>query len=204
MIPTGYRHSRKNKVYCDKWVHEGICAFTQQGCKFKHEMPHDRATQQSLGLFHGYPLWYKRYYQNDNAGVGGNRIQPPAAGNTSEVQPQMPRQMSFQGDCGVNTTGSGTAGSSFGQGFKGLASGCVFDMGGARRPGPLNMPWRPLQPVQSEGGGENRSSIIEQMVSSMGISSSAEQPGSQSAAMLARQRAGAFCPFTDTWMHMYS
>ncbi|KAL1898795.1 hypothetical protein Sste5346_003202 [Sporothrix stenoceras] len=65
--PLAQRHglpvnnnAKKHKVYCDKWVHEGICAFTQQGCKFKHEMPHDRATQRSVGLFQGYPNWYKK------------------------------------------------------------------------------------------------------------------------------------------------
>jgi hypothetical protein len=42
------------------WIHKGICAFTQQGCKYKHEMPLDKATQTSLGLFHGLPEWYKR------------------------------------------------------------------------------------------------------------------------------------------------
>ncbi|KIH93085.1 hypothetical protein SPBR_02372 [Sporothrix brasiliensis 5110] len=57
---VGSANAKKQKVYCDKWVHEGICAFTQQGCKFKHEMPHDRATQRSLGLFQGYPNWYKK------------------------------------------------------------------------------------------------------------------------------------------------
>ncbi|CAK7215783.1 hypothetical protein SEUCBS140593_002644 [Sporothrix eucalyptigena] len=57
---TNASPAKKNKVYCDKWVHEGICAFTQQGCKFKHEMPHDRNIQRSLGLFHGYPNWYKK------------------------------------------------------------------------------------------------------------------------------------------------
>ncbi|KAK0666292.1 hypothetical protein QBC41DRAFT_398671 [Cercophora samala] len=51
---------RKIKVYCDKWVHEGTCAFTQQGCKYKHEMPMDKATQHSLGLFHGLPSWWKK------------------------------------------------------------------------------------------------------------------------------------------------
>ncbi|KAK4679095.1 hypothetical protein QC764_201110 [Podospora pseudoanserina] len=51
---------RKIKVYCDKWVHEGTCAFTQQGCKYKHEMPMDKATQHSLGLFHGLPTWWKK------------------------------------------------------------------------------------------------------------------------------------------------
>ncbi|SPQ22174.1 9edde234-e9b1-43cf-919d-e49d1e2a517c [Thermothielavioides terrestris] len=51
---------KRMKVYCDKWVHEGVCAFTQQGCKYKHEMPSDRATQHQLGLFLGYPAWWKR------------------------------------------------------------------------------------------------------------------------------------------------
>lgn len=51
---------RRDKVYCDKWVHDGVCAFAQQGCKYKHEMPLDVATQRSLGLFHGLPSWWKR------------------------------------------------------------------------------------------------------------------------------------------------
>ena len=51
---------RKEKIYCDKWVHDGVCAFAQQGCKYKHEMPMDVATQRSLGLFHGLPAWWKR------------------------------------------------------------------------------------------------------------------------------------------------
>ncbi|KAI0812087.1 hypothetical protein GGR55DRAFT_640397 [Xylaria sp. FL0064] len=52
---------RRPKIYCDKWVHEGVCAFTQQGCKYKHEMPSDKATQHQLGLFHGYPQWWKKH-----------------------------------------------------------------------------------------------------------------------------------------------
>ncbi|POS85781.1 hypothetical protein EPUL_001896 [Erysiphe pulchra] len=51
---------RRKKVYCDKWVHEGVCAFTQIGCKFKHEMPTDRETQIAVGLNHGFPNWYRR------------------------------------------------------------------------------------------------------------------------------------------------
>ncbi|KAK1593201.1 uncharacterized protein LY79DRAFT_590044 [Colletotrichum navitas] len=51
---------KRPKIYCDKWVHEGVCAFTQQGCKYKHEMPLDKATQNSLGLFHGLPAWWKK------------------------------------------------------------------------------------------------------------------------------------------------
>ncbi|KAJ6443250.1 methyltransferase domain-containing protein [Purpureocillium lavendulum] len=51
---------RRHKVYCDKWIHEGVCAFTQQGCRFKHEMPFDEATQRLLGLFQGLPGWYRK------------------------------------------------------------------------------------------------------------------------------------------------
>jgi hypothetical protein len=54
-------NQKKVKIYCDKWVHEGVCAFTQQGCKYKHEMPFDKATQITLGLFHGLPNWYKKH-----------------------------------------------------------------------------------------------------------------------------------------------
>lgn len=45
-------------------MHEGTCAFTQQGCKYKHEMPFDKATQLSLGLFHGLPSWWKKHQAN--------------------------------------------------------------------------------------------------------------------------------------------
>lgn len=53
---------RREKIYCDKWIHEGVCAFTQMGCKYKHEMPMDKATQMTLGLNHGLPNWYRRAY----------------------------------------------------------------------------------------------------------------------------------------------
>lgn len=55
------QQQRRPKIYCDKWVHEGVCAFTQQGCKYKHEMPLDKATQHQLGLFHGLPSWWKKH-----------------------------------------------------------------------------------------------------------------------------------------------
>jgi hypothetical protein len=59
-VATTPTPQKKPKIYCDKWVHEGVCAFTQQGCKYKHEMPLDKATQMSLGLFHGLPTWWKK------------------------------------------------------------------------------------------------------------------------------------------------
>ncbi|KAF7538445.1 hypothetical protein G7Z17_g12625 [Cylindrodendrum hubeiense] len=60
IVATSPAVAKKPKVYCDKWIHDGQCAFAQQGCKFKHEMPFDKATQHSLGLFQGLPGWWKR------------------------------------------------------------------------------------------------------------------------------------------------
>lgn len=51
---------RREKIYCDKWIHDGTCAFTQVGCKYKHFMPTDKVTQVSLGLNHGFPNWFRR------------------------------------------------------------------------------------------------------------------------------------------------
>jgi hypothetical protein len=42
------------------WIHEGTCALTQMGCKYRHEMPMDRETQLSLNLNHGLPNRYRR------------------------------------------------------------------------------------------------------------------------------------------------
>ncbi|KAL3424285.1 hypothetical protein PVAG01_03566 [Phlyctema vagabunda] len=88
---------RRVKVYCDKWVHEGVCSFVQLGCKYKHEMPHDRATQKSLGL-NGYPAWYKRAmlveFKNDDVPLGSydnilnsHRINGGAPDHIGGVQP---------------------------------------------------------------------------------------------------------------------
>ncbi|KAI1631727.1 hypothetical protein F4809DRAFT_653798 [Biscogniauxia mediterranea] len=67
---------RRPKIYCDKWVHEGVCAFTQQGCKYKHEMPFDKVTQHQLGLFHGFPAWWKKR----QAELARHREAPPGPG----------------------------------------------------------------------------------------------------------------------------
>jgi hypothetical protein len=48
------------------WIHEGRCAFTQTGCKFKHEMPLDEPSQKALGLFQGLPAWYKKQQQEQS------------------------------------------------------------------------------------------------------------------------------------------
>ncbi|KAK0108365.1 hypothetical protein ONS95_003177 [Cadophora gregata] len=69
---------RREKIYCDKWIHEGVCAFTQMGCKYKHEMPFDRATQLTLGLNHGIPNWYRRAHSNNMLPEG-----PPPRSTTS-------------------------------------------------------------------------------------------------------------------------
>ncbi|KAF4624333.1 hypothetical protein G7Y89_g13837 [Cudoniella acicularis] len=79
-------YARKEKIYCDKWIHEGVCAFTQMGCKYRHEMPMDKATQLSLGLNFGLPNWYRRAY-------GVNLNSPPPALPPSLSSPPNPNRV---------------------------------------------------------------------------------------------------------------
>ena len=47
---------RGKKVYCTHWLSKGNCAYMQQGCIYKHEIPRDQETWESLG-FHTIPGW---------------------------------------------------------------------------------------------------------------------------------------------------
>lgn len=47
---------RDKKVYCTHWLSKGNCAYMQQGCIYKHEIPKDQETWESLG-FHTIPGW---------------------------------------------------------------------------------------------------------------------------------------------------
>jgi hypothetical protein len=73
---------KREKVYCDKWLHEGVCAFAQQGCRYKHDMPMDKATQHAVGLFNGLPKWYKEKYTVELRGKS-----PPALSTLSQASP---------------------------------------------------------------------------------------------------------------------
>lgn len=46
-----------NKVYCAYWIRNGECDYTQQGCRYKHEMP-DKAGLESIG-FKSVPRWWQ-------------------------------------------------------------------------------------------------------------------------------------------------
>lgn len=51
-----YQRRRGKKVYCTHWLSKGNCAYMQQGCIYKHEIPKDQETWESLG-FHTIPGW---------------------------------------------------------------------------------------------------------------------------------------------------
>lgn len=55
--PSGCEPDETKKVYCSYWMHHGSCDYTQQGCKYKHEMPTDRQTLLKLG-FRSTPKWF--------------------------------------------------------------------------------------------------------------------------------------------------
>ncbi|KAM0480511.1 hypothetical protein ACHAP7_005075 [Fusarium lateritium] len=92
---TSPAQQRRTKIYCDKWIHDGTCAFTQQGCKYKHEMPFDKATQQSLGLFHGFPKWWRDHQEE---------LQKQLNRNPSANRSQAILQVDWRGDSNEDTS----------------------------------------------------------------------------------------------------
>ncbi|WZH43678.1 uncharacterized protein QYS62_004688 [Fusarium acuminatum] len=92
---TSPAQQRRTKIYCDKWIHDGTCAFTQQGCKYKHEMPFDKATQQSLGLFHGFPKWWRDHQEE---------LQKQLSRNPSASRGQAILQVDWRGDSNEDTS----------------------------------------------------------------------------------------------------
>ena len=46
------------KIYCTFWCRTGNCNYTQQGCKFIHEIPPDLETRLAIGL-RDYPTWMR-------------------------------------------------------------------------------------------------------------------------------------------------
>ena len=52
-----------NKRWCSYWIQKGECAYTQQGCKYLHEMP-DLATLRTIGFTH-VPFWYKQNQERE-------------------------------------------------------------------------------------------------------------------------------------------
>ncbi|KAG9246297.1 hypothetical protein BJ878DRAFT_297554 [Calycina marina] len=99
--PLGHRFTepRRHKIYCDKWIHEGICAFTQLGCKYKHEMPMDKKTQLSLGLNNGIPKWYKQKQQARFQRADSHSSPGSAMGSNSSTSSTPYTQASWRNNC---------------------------------------------------------------------------------------------------------
>jgi hypothetical protein len=56
--PSGVQPDIDKKEYCSYWIRTGECDYTQQGCRYKHEMP-DIQTLNCIG-FRDFPLWWKQ------------------------------------------------------------------------------------------------------------------------------------------------
>ncbi|KAI4731068.1 hypothetical protein E4T49_01420 [Aureobasidium sp. EXF-10728] len=58
--PSGIEPDQKKKIYCTYWIqHQGQCSFKQQGCIYKHEIPEDKETLNSIGL-KSVPAWWRK------------------------------------------------------------------------------------------------------------------------------------------------
>jgi hypothetical protein len=115
-------YNKRDKIYCDKWIHDGTCAFTQQGCKFKHEMPNDRETQVKLGLFHGFPGWWKKLLAEQQRSPGAAAVEDSPVGSVGA------------GRVGASAAGGGAAGAGAGAGGGAMAISPAY-----------NNAWRTIQ-----------------------------------------------------------
>ncbi|KAG9675456.1 hypothetical protein KCU99_g8691, partial [Aureobasidium melanogenum] len=57
--PSGIEPDPSKKIYCTYWIQNGQCGFTQQGCMYKHEIPEDKETLESIGL-KSVPAWWRK------------------------------------------------------------------------------------------------------------------------------------------------
>ncbi|THY22734.1 hypothetical protein D6D01_06200 [Aureobasidium pullulans] len=58
--PSGIEPDQRKKVYCTYWIqNQGQCAYKQQGCMYRHEMPEDKETLNSIGL-KSVPAWWRK------------------------------------------------------------------------------------------------------------------------------------------------
>ncbi|KAK5999612.1 hypothetical protein QM012_005269 [Aureobasidium pullulans] len=58
--PSGIEPDQRKKIYCTYWIqNQGQCAYKQQGCIYKHEMPEDKETLESIGLKSA-PAWWRK------------------------------------------------------------------------------------------------------------------------------------------------
>ena len=59
MDPQPMNGTLGKKIWCTYWMATGNCNYTQEGCKFKHEMPKDPEVLRALG-FREIPAWYRQ------------------------------------------------------------------------------------------------------------------------------------------------
>lgn len=64
--PSGVEPDETRKEFCSYWIRTGECAFTQQGCKYKHEMPPDRITLKRVFGIDQWPKWWIERFPNDS------------------------------------------------------------------------------------------------------------------------------------------
>lgn len=67
--PSGKVPDQEKKEWCTYWILHGDCAYVQQGCRYRHEMP-DKAKLAEIGINH-VPRWWLE--QNSAIKLGGDR-----------------------------------------------------------------------------------------------------------------------------------
>ncbi|ORX94209.1 hypothetical protein BCR34DRAFT_608338 [Clohesyomyces aquaticus] len=86
--PSGILPDPSKKEYCSYWIKTGECAYQQQGCKYKHEMPPLDVLREKVGLWR-VPQWWKEKTALRPAGTWAEgRLKNNNEGRESSNEPE--------------------------------------------------------------------------------------------------------------------
>jgi len=108
--PSGLEPDESLKEYCTYWIRTGECAYTQQGCKYKHEMPPNKSTLLKVFGTDVWPKWWiEREHEHKLRNRGytsgsGERMSPPKYPQPSAGRRDMMTGSSWRPDVGRKPT----------------------------------------------------------------------------------------------------
>ncbi|KAL4920001.1 hypothetical protein BDW62DRAFT_216554 [Aspergillus aurantiobrunneus] len=100
---THFRNVKKE--YCSYWIRHGECDYQQQGCLYKHEMPHDRSMLEKLGL-RDIPRWYREKYNIPSVLPNGHGHSRPHSANGPSWKDEVPlKSIQYSHQMGISGAG---------------------------------------------------------------------------------------------------
>jgi hypothetical protein len=92
--PFGVNPDPSKKEYCTHWLRRGECDYTQQGCRYKHEMP-DLKKLREIG-FREIPRWYSEKTRISPRGSSWRRQVMDQDNNDPQLSTEPPASRAFR------------------------------------------------------------------------------------------------------------